>query len=161
MQGVALARAVPRPYTQAMAISLIRSRVLRRVAAPVALLLGLLLHAQVLYACGIMETAPSYACCCMDDMQKGCDTGGGCEAPATVCCDVSIDVPAADLHMVQAQDASTVESLHAPQPPPDFISLSDPLPLAVPSIPAPAPSPGYTPPGSQLPPYLATLRLRI
>lgn len=160
---VLLARPMPRPYTRVMVISIIRSRLLRRLAAPAALLLGLLLHAQVLYACGLMETAPSQACCCLDDMQTDCNAGGGCDmptaAPATSCCEISIEVPAADLHMVQAEDSSAVKSLHAPQPPPDFSSLSDLLPTPVRIVPAPLLA--HTPPGSRLPPYLATLRLRI
>ncbi len=94
-----------------------------RVIAPALLLAGLLMQTQVLFACDLMEDGPPQStCCCGDQMDDGCEMGGGCttqDSSASNCCEIFLG------HGSEIQATAAVFPpwsavlLEAPQPPPE------------------------------------------
>lgn len=102
-------------------MSWMRRPIFRRLVAATFLLTGLLTQMQAVYACDLMNSRPSTACCCSTEMADGCALGGGCAqspAPASPgCCDITLEAPPSlNAAPVAPSHAVALPDAHQPAP---------------------------------------------
>jgi len=111
----------------------------RQFSLVVFIAMGLVLQAQSVWACQLMDGASSVICCCDEGKSELCDRGGDCDQLNTTevsagesCCDVSAQhISAVASH--QTTPNIQVVLLNGPQPPPPIpssIPLLDSTPAA-------------------------------
>ncbi len=147
-----------------------RQHFLRKSLWLVVLFGSLAMQSENLFACGLMDSGPQTNCCCDQDMDNGCQMGGGCETTdngvvlSTGCCEISsqVNVGLQTLAVSDSHQNLQMAMLNAPQPPPAPVAfVLTPVDtartiLSLHNVKPPSVLPSYGPST-----YLVTQRFRI
>lgn len=109
-------------------MSAFRHRRLRWGVAALLLLTGLCAQMQLLFACELMEGAPTLVCCCdADATANGCESGGGCPThaggAAQACCAITL-TPSAGVRATPAPQGQLLMLIDVTRLPPAVLPLA-------------------------------------
>lgn len=110
-------------------MSAFRHRRLRWGVTALLLLTGLCAQMQLLFACELMEGAPTLVCCCdAEATANGCESGGGClthaGGAAEACCEITLAPSAGVTAATPAPQGQLLTLIDVTQLPPIVLPLA-------------------------------------